>query len=243
MAKKPGAAGPSKAERRAERAERAAELLREQRARERRRNLVTAAVVGLVLVALVVAGILISRGGELDASEAGASDYGVTIGDPGAPHSMVVYEDFLCPACGGFEEESGERLAELADAGEVYVDYRPFVLLSSFGDYSARATEAFGVVLAESGPEVAKEFHDLLFADQPEEGADSYPDADWLVAKAVEAGADEAAVRPGIEAGEGDFSEGATAEAVAANVNRTPTVILDGESFTGTVDELLAEIG
>ena len=46
MAKKPGAAGPSKAERRAERAEQAAPLLREQRARERRRNLVTAAVVG-----------------------------------------------------------------------------------------------------------------------------------------------------------------------------------------------------
>ena len=180
----------------------------------------------------MVAGIIISRGGEVEATEAGASDYGVTIGDADAPHTMVVYEDFLCPACGEFEETSGDQLAELADAGEVYVDYRPFVLLRSRSATTPPGRrEAFGVVLAESGPEVAKEFHDLLYADQPEENADSYPDADWLVAKAVEAGADEAAVRPGIEAGEGDFSDGATAEAVDANVNRTPTVILDGEQL------------
>jgi protein-disulfide isomerase len=230
----------------AERAERAAALLREQRARERRRNLITGGVVVAVLAALVVVGLLISRSSDVDTSlahtEAGGSDYGVTIGDADAPHTLVIYEDFLCPGCGQLEEQSNEQLQELADEGNVYVDYRPFNLLSRLGDYSARSASAFGVVLEESGPEVAKEFHDLLFADQPEEGDEPYPDADWLVEKAVEAGATEAEVRPGIEEGATDFAEEATQEAEDAGVSGTPTVILDGEIFNGSVDELLAEL-
>ncbi len=226
----------------AERAERAAALLREQRARERRRNLITGGVVALVLAGLVVVGILISRGSDVEASAAGGSDYGVTIGDPDADHQLVIYEDFLCPGCGQLEAQSNEELQQLADDGNVYVDYRPFNLLDRLGDYSARAASAFGVVLDESGPEVAKEFHDLLFADQPEEGDEPYPDADWLVEKAVEAGAVEADVRPGIEEGETDFSKEATDEAEAAGVTGTPTVILDGDVFNGSVEELLEEL-
>lgn len=233
----------SKKTKSAERAERAAALLREQRARERRRNLITGGVVVVVLAVLVVAGILISRANEVEAPAAGASDYGVTIGDPDAPHSLVIYEDFLCPGCGQLEEQSNEQLQELADDGKVHVEYRPFNLLSRLGDYSARAASAFGVVLDEAGPEEAKKFHDLLFAEQPEEGDEPYPDADWLVEKAVEAGADEADVRPGIEQGVTDFAEKATAEAEKAGVTGTPTVILDGEVFNGSVQELLAEVG
>lgn len=233
----------SKAAQKAERAERAAALLREQRARERRRNLITGSLVALVLVGLVAVGIVITRGNDVEASQAGSSDYGLAVGDPGAPHTVVVYEDFLCPACGAMEEATGEELAALAEEGQAYVEYRPFVLLSQFGDYSARATEAFGVVLEESGPEVAKEFHDLLFDEQPEESAETFPDADWLVELAVEAGADEAAVRPGIEEGAGDFAEGATQEAQEANVNATPTVLVDGERFTGSSwEELLEQV-
>jgi protein-disulfide isomerase len=224
----------------AERAERAAALLREQRARERRRNLITGGVVALVLVVLVAVGILISKANEVDAPT--ASDFGVAIGDADAPHKVVIYEDFLCPACGAFEAATHEQLADLADQGDVQVEYRPFELLSSFGDYSLRSASAFGVVLEESGPEVAKEFHDLLFAEQPAEGDEPYPDADWLVDKAVEAGATEADVRPGIEAGANDFGREATKEAEEAGVNSTPTILLDGEAFNGDADELLSEL-
>ena len=57
----------------------------------------------------------------------------------------------------------------LADDGKVAGEYRPFVLLSQVGDYSERTAAAFGVVLDQAGPDVAKEFHDLLFANQPSE--------------------------------------------------------------------------
>ena len=232
----------TKKDRAAERAERAAAVLREQKRRERRRNLITGGVVAAVLAALVVVGILISKANEVEAPTAGSSDYGVTIGDPDAPHQIVIYEDFLCPACGALEKETNKALAELANAGSVHVEYRPFELLSQLGDYSLRSASAFGVVLEQSGPEVAKEFHDLLYADQPAEDADPLPDADWLIEKAVEAGADESAVRPGIEEGANDFGREATQEAQKAGVHSTPTIILDGEPYSGNFDELVSEV-
>ena len=194
----------------AERAERAAALLREQRARERRRNLITGGVVALVLAALVVVGILDQQGQRRRGQpRPGAA----TTASPSAtrtrPTRWCIYEDFLCPVCGR-ARGAGRTTSwpSWPTTARCYVDYRPFNLLGRLGDYSARSASAFGVVLDESGPEVAKEFHDLLYADQPEEGDEPYPDADWLVEKAVEAGADEADVRPGIEEGATDFVQG-----------------------------------
>jgi hypothetical protein len=83
-----------------------------------------------------------------------------------------------------------EGAAPAAAAGDVYVEYRPFELLSQFGDYSLRATNAFAVVLDTAGPEVAKEFHDRLYAEQPSEQG-PFPDDEWLVELAVESGAEE----------------------------------------------------
>ena len=111
------------------------------------------------------------------------------------------------------------------------VEYRPFVLLGHLGDYSRRATAAFAVVLEESGPEVAKEFHDLLFANQPSE-AGPFPTDEDLIALAVEAGADEDAVAEGINSGAGlEWADAATEAALGAGVQSTPTILLDGEVF------------
>ena len=223
----------SKAQKRAERAERAAEHLKAQQSQERRRNLLV--VVGVVVaMALVIgAGFLVNSlrdsSRDISAAPAGSTDHGIAIGDPDAPHQVVIYEDFLCPYCGQLEQASSEGLSRLADEGKVYVDYRPFDLLQT--DYSLDAANAFAVVLDAAGPEVAKTFHDRLFADQPSEGG-PYPDADWLVDRAVEAGATEAEVRPGIEDGaQEQWVEDATAAAADAGVTGTPTVLLDGEFF------------
>ncbi|MDF9716375.1 thioredoxin domain-containing protein [Nocardioides sp. ChNu-153] len=166
-------------------------------------------------------------------------DYGIAFGDPDAEHRVVIYEDFLCPFCGQLERETTDDLTQLVDSGQVVVEYRAFNLLSRIGDYSERAANAFAVVMDTAGPDAAKAFHDLLFANQPAESG-ALPDDDWLVDMAVAAGADEEAVRSPIESlAYGDWVAEATDAASDNGVQGTPTVRVDGEDVGGaTVSEL-----
>ncbi|WP_205474345.1 thioredoxin domain-containing protein [Nocardioides sp. SYSU D00038] len=231
----------------AKRAARLEEAKREAEAAQRRRARTMMAGVAGVLALIVLLGFLVVRSmddsKDVSAAPAGEGDHGVAIGDPDAPHQVVIYEDFLCPFCGDLEAASRDDLAELAEAGKVYVEYRPFDLLSRISDYPIRATAAFAVVLEESGPEVAKEFHDLLFENQPsEEGP--FPEDGELVDLAVEAGADRDAVAAGIEdlAGK-DWVDEATRAASEAGVQGTPTVLVDGEVVQeGSMEDLADRI-
>jgi protein-disulfide isomerase len=224
--------------------ERAAAVLRERRRRERRHRFLTVAGMVTVLLLVVTVGFLFTRAtdasDDVTSAPAGSGSYGVAIGEPTAPHSVVIYEDFLCPYCGQLEEATRDDLARLAEEGAVHVEYRPYELLGNIGDYSARSTAAFAVVLEESGPAAAKRFHDLLFERQPSESGPFPPD-EHLLALAVEAGAHEDEVRAGLGAGAGDaWVDQASRSAQTAGVRGTPTVLLDGSRFTDgrTVEEL-----
>jgi len=224
------------------RAERAAALLAERERQAKRRRTLTIAGIVLGLVLVVVAGFLVNRLRDTtnDVTADADAAYAVTIGPADAPHEIVIYEDFLCPYCGELERATSDELAALADEGMVRVTYRPFVLLGRISDYSERTAAAFGVVLDKAGPEVAKEFHDLLFEQQPDERG-PYLDDDELVDLAVDAGADEGEVGDAIRDLEGeDFADGATAEAEDAGVDTTPTILVDGQVFNDgrTMDEL-----
>ena len=225
----------------AERAKAAAEARR--RAARRKQRLVTVAVVAGVL-AVVVGGFFLVRAlndtSDTAAPPAGASaDHGVVFGEADAPHEVVIYEDFLCPACGSLETALDDGLSTAVEDGRARVEYRPLDFLSQFGDYSLRAANALAAVLDTAGPEAAKEFHDTLFAEQPAESG-SHPDDDWLVEKAVAAGAEEEQVRPLIEdlGFEGWIADG-TEAASREGVRSTPTVYVDGREVTGeTTDEV-----
>ena len=226
------------------RGQRAAEERAAQAKREARRRILTIVAVVAVMVIIVggAVGISLLNKKDVEAVAAGSSEYGVTIGDEDAPHTVIIYEDFLCPFCGALEAETRDDLADLAADGKVLVEYRPFDLLSqSYGDYPIRAASAFALVTEKAGPEVGKKFHDLLFENQPSEQNPDSVSNDDLVDLAVEAGAEEADVRDGIESvSHKDWVAKATAEAQAANITGTPTVLLDGEVFDDgrTVEEL-----
>ena len=217
------------------RAERAASVIVEQSARERRRNLtITAAVVGVVVVVLVVA-FLASRAGDTsgDAAQApnGVDGYAVPVGSDDAPTTLTIFEDPQCPVCRDFEDAVGDRLSTAIEAGEVRVEYRIVSFLdgASPNAYSSRAANALMSVQDTAGPEVFAAFHGTLFANQPEEGTEG-PDDDQLVAWAVEAGASESDVRPLIEDGAFDqFIVNATDQMSRDGVTGTPTVLVDGE--------------
>jgi protein-disulfide isomerase len=221
------------------RAARAADVLAQQAAAERRRRLL--GVLGVVLVlALVIGGAFAYQRLTTKTPTVSSSEHFVAIGPTDAPHTVVIYEDFLCPYCGELERHASKKLASLAEEGKVRVEYRPFVLLSRISDYSKRSAGIFGVVLKTAGEGPAKKFHDLLYADQPEETG-PYPTDDELIALAVKAGANESKVRDGVDHGTAtDWATAATNAADNAGVSSTPTILLDGKPFQDgrTVDEL-----
>ena len=229
----------SKKNAQASRTERAAEAMRQQQRQEaRRRNLMIGGVVGLlvVLVGLGIVWMAASDDSDDIAAPAAGSAYGLTIGDSDE-HEVVVYEDFFCVHCADLEEASADDLQRLAEEGKVTVEYRPIAFL---GDYSVRAANAFKVVLDEAGPEAAQKFHNLVF-ERYEDAAQSRDglDDDTLVELAVEAGADEADVRPGIEdLAAANWVEEASKAASDAGVQGTPTVLLDGKRVEGTTEDI-----
>jgi len=231
------AATAARREARRARTERSRAEAEERRKKAKRKEQLTRfGLIGAVLVLMVGGYFLVTNLGsdKPDTAPAGASgDYGLVVGDADAPKSIVIYEDFLCPFCGQLEQTVGDQLDEAVEAGDVKVEYRPIAFLERISDYSPEAANAFAVVLDESGPEVAKEFHDLLFDNQPSESG-PFPDSDQLVEWAVEAGAEEDAVRPGIEdmAFEG-WVEAAGDAASKAGVRATPSVFVDGEQIEG----------
>lgn len=235
----------SKRNKSADRAARVAALKAEQQRKERQRRLYT--IGGVVAALLLVVGVgfwLQSRAGKLEegaTAPAGATaDYGLRIGESGADHEVVIFEDFLCPACKAFEDAFADTIDTAVADGRATVEYRPLDFLSRFGDYSQRTANAFAVVLDAAGPDVAKEFHDILYAEQPAEDGD-HPDDAWLIAKAVEAGATESEVADGIanlefEAWVGNGVKAAT----SAGIRGTPTVMVDGEAIdASTIADVL----
>lgn len=242
------AAAQNKREARRTRTERAREQAEERRkAAKRKQQLTRAGLVAGVLVLIVGGYFFVSNLGGPDkptTAPAGASgNYGLVVGAADAPKKIVVYEDFLCPFCGQLEKTVRDQLNAQIEAGDVSVEYRPLGFLERTSDYSPESANAFAVVLDAAGTDVAKTFHDLLFDNQPSEKG-PFPSSDDLVDLAVEAGATEADVRPGIEdmAFEG-WVDAANDAASQEGVNSTPSVFVDGQKIDGeglTIEDVAA---
>lgn len=231
------------------RAERAAAALQEQKARERNSRLAVVGVVIAVLVVIVGGGVWWnasrdSTGNETSSAPAGTTDdYGIVLGEESAPKTVTIYEDLLCPNCAMFEEVVSDDLREAVEAGKIKLEFRlvSFLDQASTNEYSSRAMNAALVVLDESGKDVFWEFHDMLMDQQPAEGGPGQSD-DELIEMAVEAGADEDAIRKPIE--DKVFEQwiaNATDEMSKNGVNGTPTTLVDGEVLEGETLQDMAD--
>jgi protein-disulfide isomerase len=140
-------------------------------------------------------------------------------GDPGAPVRIVEYGDFECPYC----REAAPVLRDLVDGsdGRVALVWRHFPLFTvhPFALTAALAAEASG--------EKFWAMHDQLFAHQ-----DRLTDVDLAryaeeVGTGAVAGEPAQAFQPAVEA---DYRTG-----VAQGARGTPTLLIDGERYTGPV--------
>lgn len=219
-------------------AERAAAVRHEQESRERRRQFLSVGAVVAVLAVIVVGGFLVqsqrdTTGEVASTVPSGVEGYGVVVGDPDAETTVTIYEDLQCPACAALEDQMGDEINAAIAAGRVNVDYRLVSFLddASTNDYSSRALNASLVVLDAAGVEAFKEFHDVLFANQPAEGGPG-PTDDQLIEYAVEAGASESEIRGPVEDKVYDqWIRNATDQMSQDGVSGTPTLRVGDEDI------------
>lgn len=158
---------------------------------------------------------------------------GVDLGQPDAPVQVIVFSDFTCPACRVFNQGVEPSLkSELVQDGKVRFTYYDYVL-----DIQATGQHRHGFVAARAArcandQQKFWEFHDVLFARQPEWSIGGSPPVDQFIEYGSAVGIEPGAFRTCIESDQ-------YAETVSANrmlgdnlgVRGTPTVYVNGRAL------------
>jgi protein-disulfide isomerase len=226
------------------------------KAKQRRIAQVLGGVVILGLVAGIVVAVINATGGgdrdvtgptgEVVAPQNLTDSGAVPAGNADAPATVEIYYDYLCPACGAFEDVNGDELDRLMSEGVAQLELRPISFLDEQSEgtrYSTRAANAFATV-ADSAPDLAWTFHRALYAEQPDEGTEGLSDDD-IAAIATDSGVPAEAVDRFTDATFEQWVAAVTTEAFDSGIQGTPTIRINGEVFEGdpyTVGELTEAI-
>jgi protein-disulfide isomerase len=241
--------------------EKAAEARAAQQAAERRRER-TVRIVGAVVVVAVVASIIGVAVWQSSSNSSGGGGGATATADPGAalpkgvlpaddpqafgvPYGtapatapvLEIWEDFQCPACGQVERTNGAGIEQVAADGNVRLIWRPTTFLDrNLGnDASARAVAAWGCAIDQGK---AKEYHNLVYANQPETEGDGWTD-DQLLAFGKEAGLSGAAYDT-FQTCYTDrtylgWAANSTQAFYDANIPGTPNALLNGKELANSV--------
>lgn len=243
---------PSKASAKAAaRREAAAKAVAAARAAERRqRRLLTLAGVGVVLIAAIVIGLIVSNqsddsGPVSDPTKVVAGfpdsvrqDDGVVMSKPGASVTVEMYVDLQCPACKAYEERVAPTLEKLVADGTVKLVVHPIAILNrmSSTEYSSRAASAVA-----SAADEGKfwQYAKVLYAEQPPEGGDGLT-ADKLVELGKKVGLDSPEFAQSVKSEQySDWVDQITQTAKDKGISATPTVLVNGDQITdSTADGL-----
>lgn len=136
-----------------------------------------AAIVVIVFVALTVAVyIVLSRFSGPPTPR--ATSYPVAVdgvvvvaGQPTAPVTLDVYEDYLCPYCERLETRSGGDIRTALNEGKVKVNYHALNLLETRSTPPGYSSLAADAALCAVPAGIWPAFHERLFAEQPTEGS------------------------------------------------------------------------
>lgn len=195
---------------------------------------------GYALVALVALGLMVGVGQHIEFSASGPTgqvtadgdvdlDDRPFLGDEDADVTVIEFGDFLCPACGQFEQQIYPQLkSEYIETGEVKFYY---LHLPVVDQHLSTQAGAAAECVAEQDDDAFFEFKNALFDHQ-----DTASEQDWSstgfytsiaeqntdidteeMATCIDSGATQSQVR----------SDAATAQDVGATA--TPTVLVDGQ--------------
>ena len=153
---------------------------------------------------------------------------GFVLGRADAPVTIDLYEDFQCPACGGWGRNVFPSIAsnELA-AGTVRIVFHDMAFLGPESTDAGRAAYA----AAQQG-----RFWDMwatLYANQGRENSGAFAH-DRLIAMADQLGLDVTRFEADMESSAAQIAlERSRADAGRAGVTSTPTLVIDGHAFVG----------
>nr|WP_202515584.1 thioredoxin domain-containing protein [Streptomyces sp. SID161] len=209
---------------------------------KRRRTLIVGASVVCVLGLAAVIGIVAANAGKNKGGSAGPAvapsgaqgkdSLAIPVGKDGAKSTLTVWEDFRCPACQAFETAYRPTLHELADAGKLRVEYHLARLIDGNlgGTGSLRAANA-AACAQDAGK--FRDYHDVLYANQPKETDDAFADNGRLIELAGKVkGLDTPAFRKCVEGGTHDTWVDKNNQAFrTGGFSGTPTVLLGGKNI------------
>ncbi|HEX5565336.1 MAG TPA: thioredoxin domain-containing protein [Streptomyces sp.] len=228
----------------------ARERLRRQRAREKAaekytRALKAGAAVAAVLGVAVLVGVVAAHrtgdgaaGGGGDGKGAGAEP--IVDGEPRAPVTLTVYEDFRCPGCGHFENGFRDTIHRLQNAGKLKVEYHLVTIID--GNVGGRgSTYSANAAACAHDQGRFREYHDVLFRNQPDEREDAFGDKDRLIELAGKVSGLSGpeftrCVRKGTHEG---WVKRSNEAFLGSGFNSTPTVLLEGRNLYGDPDDPL----
>lgn len=251
--------------------ERARELRAEHARRDRRRRagIILGVIGGVLVAALVVTVVLVTSMPPQTRGPQNMQSDGIKIGQgftaartpalrvaetpiPSTPNptdvvDIQIYYDYLCPNCGAFEERNGAQLRDWIESNAVTVEYHPIAIFTSKSNgtqYSLRAANAAACV-AELSPDRFFDFHEALFAQQPEENTDGLTD-DQLAKIAADVGAENAGniqkcivqrrFRTWVNEATQRALSGPLPGTDVESVQSTPTIIVNGQLFEYTTN-------
>ncbi|MFG3225019.1 DsbA family protein [Kitasatospora sp. NPDC048194] len=205
---------------------------------KRRKKLIAGGAVLAVIAAAVIAGIVVqdqrSKPETPTAAPAGTigdKNLVIPVGASNAPSVLTVYEDPRCPACGIFEREFSSTIDQLEDTGKVTAHVHVVSFIDRAVPGKGSKTGANALACAQDAGHF-RDFHDVLYRNQPDETNDAFGDKAVLLnlAKQVD-GLD----TPAFQACVNDNKYGGWVSAVQQDFDKssyksTPTVLLNGQS-------------
>lgn len=157
------------------------EAVRERR-RKRQRQQRLYIVFGVIVAAVIIVGLLIIP----DLLPAGdiisitpnprPMAQGRAAGDPNAPVTIEVYEDFQCPACKNFSEQISPLVKETyVSTGQVYYVFRHYPFLDDNAPRN-ESDQAANASMCAADENRFWDYHDMLFANWNGENRGSFND-------------------------------------------------------------------
>jgi len=198
-----------------------------------------------VVVVLVVVGILVAAlnnqatapGPTPEGASIDSATGAISVGE--GPDVLATYVDFICPACGQFEQSYGPTIQGVVDDGSITLDIHPIAILDSQSQgtrYSSRAASAMYCV-AVADPEASLPFLTAMYENQPPEATSGLTDEE-IVTIAESVGVTDASDC----ITEGRYMDYVTRMTPETPVKEgaggisTPTVVLNDEILTLTGD-------